>query len=69
MGVHAAALSPMHTCVRLCAPTMRLSPSRAHVWVRPPVYIANAHVNVQYIYVHTYTDAKSGYVNGYGCVF
>ena len=43
MGVHAAALSLMHTCVRLRAPTTRPSPSSARV-VRPPAYIANAHV-------------------------
>jgi hypothetical protein len=47
----------------LCAPTMRPLPSRAHVWVRPPAYIANAHV--MYIYTHIYIDAKYGYVNGY----
>jgi hypothetical protein len=45
MGVHAAAPPPMRTCVRLRAPTLRPSPSRAHARVvRPPAYIADAHV-------------------------
>jgi hypothetical protein len=54
MAVDATAPAPRHTCVRLRAPTMRplLSRAHAHACVHPPVYIANAHVNVQYIYIY-----------------
>jgi hypothetical protein len=54
MGVHAAAPPRMRTCERLRAATMRPSPSRAHAWVRPPVYVANAHLmyNNIYVYLH-----------------
>jgi hypothetical protein len=56
-------------CTNACdlrAPTMRPSPSRANAWVRPPAYIANAHVMYN-IYISI--DIKSGYVNGYACAF
>ncbi len=64
---HVAAPPAMHTCVRSHAPTMRPSPSRARVGVRPPGYIANADVMYN-ICMYTYIDAKSSYVNGYACV-
>ncbi len=65
----ACGCNALHTCVRLRAPPMRPSPSRAHAWLRPPVYIANAHVMYN-ISVYVYIDAKSGYViNGCACVF
>ncbi len=58
-------------CTRACDGARRRCGRCSHVraWVRPPVYIANAHVMYIYMYVHTYIDAKSGYVNGYAAVF
>jgi hypothetical protein len=44
-------------CTRGCdlrAPTMRPSPSRAHAWVRPLAYVANAHVMYECICLHIY---------------
>ncbi len=44
-------------CTRACdlrAPTMRPSPSRAHAWVRPLAYVANAHVMYEYICLYIY---------------
>ncbi len=41
---------------------------RAHARVHPLVYVASAHV-MYTMYVYISIDAKSGYVNGYGCVF
>ena len=55
-----------HARVRaICA--RRRCGRRHHVraWVRPPVYIADAHVMYEYIYI----DAKSGYVNGHARAF
>jgi surface protein len=48
MGVHAAAPPPMHTCVRLRAPTMRPSPSRARVGTSAGIYSQRTRL-VQYI--------------------
>jgi hypothetical protein len=68
MGVRAAALSPMHTCVRFArADDAAVAITCACAWVRPPGYVANAHV--MYTYICIYIDAKSGYVNGYACMF
>ncbi len=55
MGVHAAALSPMHTWVRFArADDAAVAITCACARVRPPAYVANAHVMCQYICVYIY---------------
>ncbi len=47
MGVHGAAPPAMHTFVRLRAPTMRPSPSHAHVWVRNTCMVSAGHTRAR----------------------
>jgi hypothetical protein len=59
----------LHRLARACACARRRCGRRHHVraWVRPPVYIANAHVMYNiYVYI---SMQKSGHVNGYAYAF
>jgi hypothetical protein len=58
MDVHAAALSPMHTWVRLArADDAAVAITCACARVRPPAYVANAHVMCQYTCIYTSTQS------------
>ena len=54
MGVHVAAPPPMRTCVRLRAPTMRPSPSRACVGTSAGIYGQRTRPMYMYINVYIY---------------